>query len=87
MKFEPQHFRTLDHVEHSLGIRNMKRSPLILIKEDGYIGYDNSATGKDELIEKFEEDKDVLLFPWSGQWSTDVFMLSKKDIAKHYLSL
>ena len=46
--------------------------------------YEHSRTGKDRIVEEFDEETDSLLFPWAGQWSTDVFTLGKEDLAKHY---
>lgn len=85
MKFKPT-FRTLDSsdLEYPLGIRYMKKSPLILVKADGVSTYASNQGDKDKIVESFNEEEDLLLFAWAGQWSTDVFQLSKADLDKHY---
>lgn len=69
-------------------IRDMTKSPLILIKKEGRnskITYAKNKTDKDRLVEQFDEKKDILLFSWCGEWSTDVFKLSKYDVDNYYL--
>lgn len=76
-------FRDLDHIEYPLVIREMRCSPLILVKKSGEISWASGRIDKDAVIQQFT-DGDTLLFAWSGKWSTDVFKLTKEDIKKHY---
>lgn len=86
MKLTTQGIRQIDY-EGCLGIRESKQKALILIKPTGEI---TAATGgrglKDELIEQFNEEEDVLLLAWPGQWSQDIFTVTKDDLDKHYFS-
>lgn len=83
--FDTSNLRHLDPELHCLEIRELRLSPLILVK-DGAAYFANSRTEKDRLVEKFDETSDLMLFPWCGQYRTDVFSISKADLAKHYSS-
>ena len=67
-----------------LGIREMKTSPLILIKANGTVEFASRPKEKDLLIDKFNESEDVLLFAWAGQWRTDVFVVTSDDLRRCY---
>lgn len=72
----------------SLGIRHYKTAPLIKVKyTDGKLTvmYAKTPDEKDELIKDFDEASEVLMWPWPGKWSTDVFQVTKKDLAVHYI--
>lgn len=56
-----------------------KTSPLIKIDVDRNISYYNSESQKlTALIEA--KDTDKFIIAWSGQWNTDVFNVTQKDI-------
>ena len=61
-------------------IRKMTLSPLILIKPDGRSTFASGRGEKDELVEAFNEDTDLMLFVWAGKWRSDVFRLYKSDL-------
>lgn len=65
-------------------IRRDACSPLILIKADGRITFATGRTDKDALVERFNEDEDVLLLAWAGEFRTDVFTVSRKDLNRFY---
>lgn len=80
-----QDLRIMAELDYKLGIRNMARSPLILIKSTGEVSFANSPTEKDTIRESYnEKDGDMLVFPWAGEWKTDVFHLTHTDLVKHY---
>jgi hypothetical protein len=85
MKFQPQNFRRFseDSKPH-FKIRTADDMTLILIKSSGEAMYGRTRGDKDELITKFDDRNDLLLFVWVGQFHTDIFLLTKKDIAEHY---
>ncbi len=86
MNFKPENFRTFDAETPSwVEIRTMK-SPLILIKGTGEAAYARTVGDKDLLIERFDESTDLLLWPWEGEWRTEVFRLSRQDLDKFYRS-
>ena len=65
-------------------IRCDTRSPLILVTASGDIRTARTRGEKDALIAACSFESDTLLWPWVGQWSTDVFRLTQADIEKHY---
>jgi hypothetical protein len=77
-------FATLPTDISPLRIREMKLSPLILVKADGAARYASGRTDKDALIAAFADGEDLLLFPWVGKWTTDVFRLTREDLQRHY---
>jgi hypothetical protein len=88
MNFKPENLRKSDAETPSwVKIRAMDKSPLILVKSTGEVAYANSPTGKDVLIERFDEQADLLLWSWAGEWRTDVFLLSRTDLRNHYCDL
>ena len=85
MNFSPENFRSFDAETPAwVNIRVDDKSPLILIKASGEAVYARSAKDKDALLARFDEANDLLLWPWSGQYRTDVFRLSKSDLNKFY---
>ena len=82
MKFNTDDLRKLPE-EFSNDMKHMPTSPLILIKSNGVIKYANSH--KDWIVEEYDESAgDVLLFSWSGNWKTDVFLITEEDLIKYY---
>jgi hypothetical protein len=84
MIFNPKNFRVLggDSVPPS-GIRNNAKMTLILVTVNGDAEYAHDRTGKDAIVKRAELD-DLLLLAWTGNWKTDIFVLSGDDLAKHY---
>jgi hypothetical protein len=60
------------------------KSPLILIKKSGEIRYAKNRGEKDDLVTKYSPG-DVLLYAWSGQWSTDVFTIPENKVVEYFL--
>jgi hypothetical protein len=56
-----------------------KTSPLIKIDVDRNISYYNSEGQKLAALRE-AKDTDKFIIAWSGQWSTDVFHVTQKDI-------
>lgn len=80
----PKNLRTLDKDTHPLYIRVNTVCPLILCKSNGDVLYGKNRGEKDDVLAQCNFDADLLIFPWVGEWSTDVFVLSKSDVDKHY---
>lgn len=92
MNLNPQQFRTLpeDFFRNiSMGgfaIRDLQKSPLILIKASGLIEWGGSKE-KDDLLKKYmESEGDVMLFAWAGQFRTDMFRVTAADLKRGYFS-
>lgn len=84
MKLNPMQFRTFGGVEHPVYMRVNTQSPLILVQGNGDISFAKNRTDKDALVAKFNPKKDVLLYAWAGEFSTDVFTVTPDDLKKHY---
>jgi len=84
MKLNPKNLQILSSVTRVAGIRNNRSSPLILIKPNGEIYYAKNVGEKDNLLTQFDPKEDALLYSWSGQYSTDVFVVTEDDLKKHY---
>lgn len=66
-------------------IRDAPRSPLILITRFGKAEYAAAPADKDALLSRFNHAAgDQLLWAWTGEWRTDVFILSPKDVELYY---
>lgn len=83
MKLNPQGFRTFVGVDCSAYMRTDTASPLILVKKNGEMSFAKNRGEKDALVAS-KKTGDVLLYAWAGQYSTDVFVVSDEDLAKHY---
>jgi hypothetical protein len=85
MKFHPQDFRRINEANKpDFKIRTADETTLILIKNSGEAMYGRTRGDKDRLIKEFDDENDLLLFVWVGQHHTDIFLLTKKDVADHY---
>lgn len=68
----------------SLDIRAEDGSPLILIKGTGEVAWARTRLEKDQLISRFNDQRDLLLWGWQGQYRTDIFRLTQADLDAHY---
>ena len=88
MIFKPENLRAFDTKTPSASIEIRKKggSPLILIKSTGEVAYARTMTDKDALIQRFDDEHDLLLWVWRGQYPphADVFRLSRADLEKSY---
>ena len=85
MKFNPKNFRRITKDSRpSFRIRTNGRTTLILIKGSGEAEYAKDYGGKDRLVTQFDPESDLMLWVWVGQWSTDIFLLSKEDLETYY---
>jgi hypothetical protein len=57
---------------------------LILIKATGTVNFSHSCKGKDEIVRRFVDETDLLLLAWTGQWTTDIFRLTRTDLDLRY---
>jgi hypothetical protein len=82
MNFKPENFRSFDDESRRDAdfIRCAEHSPLILIKGDGRALYGRTRGEKDGIAKSFNEETDLLLWAWAGQWHTDVFRLMASDL-------
>jgi hypothetical protein len=62
-----------------------KTTPLIKVNENGIVYYNTKKEKLEALRTRTPDDKFLLV--WPGQWSTDVFELSKDDILQGIISL
>ncbi len=85
MIFNTAGFPKFSSPDRYLGIRNMNSSSLILIKPNGMVESSRFVAEKDRMVSVYVEGEDLLLFAWHGQYRTDIFILTKEDLAKHYL--
>lgn len=84
MKFNTDDLRRLPD-DFDREIKHMTTSPLILIKNNGVVKYANNH--KDLLLEEYDESAgDILLFSWSGNWKTDVFLIRNSDLKKFFVN-
>lgn len=85
MTFNPTRFRALDpeHPQYFSKIRTSANMTLILVQVDGYSTYATDVAGKDDIIAR-RGDGDILLLAWTGKWSTDIFLLTDKNLADFY---
>jgi hypothetical protein len=67
-------------------IRKSALFTLILIKRGGDVFFENaSPVQKDALVEQFDETGgDLLLMTWTGQYRSDVFLVTPADLERHY---
>lgn len=87
MKFNPQNFKRLEGgSKPATSIRLMDESTMILIKENGDARYGRTRTDKDAIVRDFDEATDLLLWAWTGQYHTDIFLLTKNDLDQFYRS-
>ncbi len=84
MTFRPSNFKTLAGNPPPYKIREETNATLILVKATGEAMYGRTRGEKDHIVEQFNPETDLLLWPWVGQWHTDVFALGKEDLNKHY---
>jgi len=86
MIFKPENFRMFDAKtpSPSIEIRTTDGSPIILIKSTGEAAYARTRAEKDQLLTRFEDENDLLLWAWQGQYRTDVFRLSRADLDRCY---
>ncbi len=85
MNFLPTNFRYLSDSSHpAQPIRVFDGCTLILIKSDGEASFGRTRAAKDEIIAKFAPEVDLLLLAWTGQYRTDIFHLTAKDLENYY---
>ena len=85
MIFKPINFRKIsEDSKPQFKIRNDDRMPLILIRQSGEAMFAAIGWEKDALIAQFNNQNDLLLWGWVGQWRTDIFQLTETDLKNHY---
>ncbi len=85
MTFKPRNFRRItDDSRPPFKIRTAEHTTLILVKASGEAEYARTRSDKDQLIERFDPQADLLLCAWVGQHRTDIFLLTKGDLDLHY---
>jgi len=84
VQFNPKNFcRITDESRPPFKIRTADHTTLILVKASGDAMYGRTRSDKDDIIADFNADADLLLWAWTGQFRTDIFLLKQDDI-KHY---
>lgn len=86
MIFKPENFRMFDANPPSPAteIRTSDGSPLILIKSTGEATYARTMAEKDQLIARFDDKHDLMLWAWRAQYRTEVCRLTRADLDKWY---
>lgn len=85
MRFNPKNFRRIaDDSKLPFKIRTADHTTLILIKSSGDAEYARTRSDKDQVIERFDTQADLLLWAWVGQHHTDIFMLMQQDLDLYY---
>ena len=84
MTFKPA-LRTLgvENPEYFPKIRTSEGMTLILVTTDGYAIFANDVFGKEEIIHR-RRSEDLLMLAWTGQWSTDIFLVTDEDLEKFW---
>lgn len=57
---------------------------MILIQGTGEARYGRTRADKDAIVAEFNERTDLLLWAWTGQYHTDIFLLTAKDLDRYY---
>jgi hypothetical protein len=83
MTYKPEGFRSLPALMTKL--RADQGITLILVKADGSARYGHGRVDKDAIVQSFNELEDMLLLAWTGQYKTDVFVLTRSDLDAHYV--
>jgi hypothetical protein len=83
MNWQPNFQRLTEESRKIAPILTDPRSPLILVKASGVMYYARLKDERLALLKDFYHPEDVLLFPWSGQWRTEVFRLFPEDVAPY----
>lgn len=85
MRFNPKNFRRItDDSKPPFKIRTADHTTLILIESSGDAEYARIRSDKDQIIERFDTQADLLLWAWVGQHHTDIFMLTQQDLDLYY---
>jgi hypothetical protein len=65
-------------------LRTDRGKTLILIKANGEKSFAKSAGEKDLLLQRYDSATDLLMLAWTGNYSTDIFLLTQQDLDRHY---
>jgi hypothetical protein len=65
-------------------LRTDRAKTLILVKANGQACFAKSAGEKDALMRSYEPGADLLMLAWTGNFSTDIFLLTQQDLDRHY---
>jgi hypothetical protein len=86
MNFKAENFRTfdVDPPAPSLEICSKRGSPMILIKCTGEAACALTMPEKDALIERFDDQNDLLLWVMRGQYDAQVVRLTRADLETYY---
>lgn len=76
--------RTLEASAPIGSLRTDRSKTLILVKANGQSSFAKSAGEKDLLVQTYESAADVLMLAWTGNFSTDIFLLTEQDLDRHY---
>ena len=84
MKLNLKNFRGFTQQSSPFRMRECTTCPLILIKGNGDVEYAKNRGEKDDLVRQYNPKKDLLLYVWAGEYSTDVFVVTENDLEKLY---
>lgn len=55
---------------------------LIFVNPSGTVTYSNMVSGKELIVESYKEGECLLMLAWTGQYRTDIFLITKDDLDK-----
>jgi len=73
-------FRSIPDKWFTLEVFNNPVNPLIIVSRDAFTTYYNKADDKQNALRATVEE-DLVLFVWQWKWRSDVFEMTRKDIA------
>lgn len=84
--FNPQslNLRSLELDAPVGSMRGERDKTLILVKANGEAFFAKKASEKDLLLQKYDPANDLLMLAWTGNYSTDIFLLTQQDLDRHY---
>jgi hypothetical protein len=82
IEFKPLDFKSLPE-DFRFKIRNSNAMTLISVKPSGMARYSRTRSGKDAIVSEHAEG-DLLMLAWTGRHGTDIFLVTRADIDRHY---
>src|SRR5271166_800840 len=85
MGYDVSSLKRLNKESHpKFNLRATQSATLILIRGDGRIEWARTVGDKDKMVSSVNWETDVLLWPWVGQYKTDLFLVDKQDLEDYY---
>jgi hypothetical protein len=65
-------------------LRTDASKTLILARASGEVSFAKTVGDKDAMLRQFDAGADLLMLAWTGKYTTDIFVLTPADLARHY---